>query len=305
MSSMRTIAAVAVALFAVQAGAAEPRPQASASQSDLIRSVAFPESWWGWSGKKGETVDDNIGFLAGEDGAIYVWTTDGSPGVIGRGRGPDREPTRFSILNLFTGAEVASSRMDPDAVKDYGARGRLEGRLGLRRLDKPTPQVISTYQFAPLACVVPKKILIGQRFYLYEWLSKPFTQAPDVLAGSYEQCTGVGAATRTSDYESLTVTGYGPFKDGTVVGVVNEAQAIEYQSWVIRFKPDLTSPFFAGRTDIVPVDQKTVFDTTFFTYKMDFEKQIYDPPDSALEKVLADMRAVLVEATQKQAALRP
>lgn len=302
---MRTIAAAVVALFATQAGAAEPGPQVNASQGDLIRSVVFPENWWGWSGKKGEAVDDNIGFLAGGDGALYVWTTDGSPGVIGMGRGPDHAPTRFSILNVFTGAEVASSRTDPDALNDFYARGRLEERLGLRRLEKPTPQVISTYQFAPLACVVPKKILIGQKFYLYEWLSKPFTQALDVLAGSYDQCTGVGAATRTADYESLIVSGYGPFKDGSIVGVVNEAQAIEYKSWVIRFKPDLTSPFFAGRTDIVPVDQKTVFDTTFFTYKMDFENHNYDPPDSALEKVLADMRAVLVEATRKQAAQRP
>lgn len=110
---------------------------------------------------------------------------------------------------------------------------------------------------------------------------------------------------RPAGYESLTLTGYGPFKDGSIVGVVNEAQAIAYRSWVIRFKPDLTSPFFAGRTDIVPVDQKTVFDTIFFTYKMDFENHNYDPPDSALEKVITDMRAVLVEATRRQAAERP
>lgn len=157
MSSARIIVVAVLVSCALRvASAAELDTHVRVSQSDLIGAVAFPDGWWGWSGKEGEAVDDNDGFFAGSDGALYVWTTDGSPGVSGEGRGPD-----------------------------------------------------------------------------------------------------------------------------------------------------LTSPFFAGRTNIVPVDQKTVFDTTFFTYKMDFENHNYDPPDSALEKVLIDMRAVLVEATRRQAAQRP
>jgi hypothetical protein len=206
-----------------------------------------PDNWWGWAaGLHGSEQGKISSIYAGKDGHLYVFELWGKEAGYGA-----------AIVDVFEGRVAVSTREQPDLGKNAPQDTVIEANLGLERISpalfaSSPPLQNSGYR---LQCGRPNVSRLSPRsseigIYLYKFLAAPITED----GGNFcdESWSGYDdPADRTLDYQSLGGTVYRPLRDGTLLLVVE-------QQWIVRLRTDLTSPFFAGRRDIIRADSPAI-----------------------------------------------
>ncbi len=241
--------------------------------------LAPPNNWWGWAARVHGAEQGRIAeILAGKDGHLYAFELWGKADTYGA-----------AIVDTFTGREIASTVDTPDLGRSSKDRAR-EAELGLERISS------SLFRQSPiertnerLQCGRPNISKFTLRssndgIYLYRFLPTPVTFEEDDFCD--ESWGTSDPAGRTLGYESTGGAIYQPLRDGTILVLAS-------QYWIVRFKPDLTSPFFAGRRDLIRVESRPV-DAIVKRYKP------YRPGEAA-EAIKAVSEYLILKAEEQAA----
>jgi uncharacterized protein len=237
-----------------------------------ISGLKPPSDWWGWPAPDEKPPSTIIHVFAGEDGHAYVFAAD--------------YHATAALVDAVDGRLVATDRTEPDIWTGKWPRSRfVYARLGLTELrqalfDGP----LKFRQNGRDDCGRPNSYLLTTgtaSIYLFRFLPQPVTKPVDAFC---EETWSLSRAARTIDYGSLYGVSYQPLTDGTFLAIVGQRSG----QYLIRFRKDLSSPFFAGRGDVIRADAHEV-DALVDAYVQP-AKPAYAEAIAAVRKKLLDLR---------------
>ena len=213
-----------------------------AHEEGISSKLKLPSNWWGWALPTADPLIKIERLYVGENGDIFVrW----------RLFDPNSKRYEFAIVSATNGIEIASTQKNPEVSKNVSLEQFMIAQLGLQPVSMPFPgkEPISVEQKG--RCDRPNQFLIGDAFYLYEHFSFPKVFPEDDTDCENMDHDSKPVELRTYDFQSLYLSPNARLPDGTILATANER-------WVIRFKPDLSSPFFNGQSSLVRVEARKI-----------------------------------------------
>lgn len=217
-----------------------------------MEALRFPENWWGWSTRThGSDRGAIFNLLAGPEGSLYALEIWG------------KANKNFAIVNVVTGAEIASTLTDAKVLSNNGVRDATYARLGIKWIPYPFNGIsgrngsLKSVQNSPPHCGSPNALALSYElnghlvssFYFFKWLSRAVTYPEDALCE--ETWASDNKQDRTLNYETLWPTPLGELSDHSFLVLIGDVG-------VVRFKADLSSPFFSGKSDLIFAQGKDV-----------------------------------------------
>ncbi|HUC67277.1 MAG TPA: hypothetical protein VMA53_17685 [Stellaceae bacterium] len=240
-----------------------------------ISGLTPPSDWWGWPAPGEKPPSTIIGVFAGEDGHAYVLAADYHAAA--------------ALVDAVDGRLVATDRTEPDMWTGKWPRSRFVlARLGLTELHRALfDGPLKIRQNGRGDCGRPNSYLLttgAASIYLFRFLPQPVTEPVD---GFCEETWSLSPSARTIDYGSLYGVSYQPLTDGTFLAIVGQRSG----EYLIRFRKDLSSPFFARRGDVIRADAHEV-DALVDAY--------VQPAKPGYAEAIAAVRKELLELRQRQ-----
>jgi uncharacterized protein len=240
-----------------------------------ISGLKPPSDWWGWPAPGEKPPSRIIHVFAGEDGHVYVFAAGYHAAA--------------ALVDAVDGRLVATDRTEPDIWTGKWPRSRfVYARLGLTELHQALfDGPLKLRQNGRGDCGRPNSYLLttgAGSIYLFRFLPQPVTLPVDAFC---EETWNLSPTARTTDYGSLYAVSYQPLTDGTFLAIVGERSG----QYLIRFREDLSSPFFAGRGDVIRADAHEV-DALVDSYAQ--------PPKVAYAEAIAAVRKKLLDLRQRQ-----
>lgn len=228
-----------------------------------VETINLPSDWWGIDIVRQLSRDDlsiDRAFLR-DTGTLVVETgpkTDGTipMGEIGKGE-------RYILADVISGQVIANGRDRPDLIHTGGAALKLiyDG-FGLSEINyigrlyefPITSSIYLTVGSSNCPAPVRHAIEYGKYGESYRFPGRYIVARlphPKSFPYNRPRCANGEGDKWSADFEPLFTQFVSEVSDGTFLAIVGGR-------YVVRFRPDLTSPFFVGRSDVVVVPQDAV-----------------------------------------------